>query len=448
MEGFFPVTKSLVADAKACPYHAAQKKIHGVMGVETPAGRRGKKVQDHRCDLLTGKKDLDGVIGSIAHGEDYDEVTELLLSAVNNWPCTLSTHEKFTLEVEKFFSIDAKGKPLTIKKTDPRERARESKKKGAILHGNMDVIWQRDNGVWRVEDLKTGRYDTHYDPFERLAYMLGAKALHPDCNVFEFALFFCRTGAYPIWQYQYHDGNRGLLEIHPNGHKTEHHFAYNPLMVYLEYEISKLEKMEEIPNPGPHCESWYGEPCQFLGNGCPAGKCIPEVVNAVVAVDQGTEEAPTIVLLRAIADGDEATLKTLTHDLAASSYAGAMQLEAFAKRLRKNIESWSFKNGALKIGDSRYGWFTTDQNEVDGVFVLGEMIRSKMPLAEIVKAVNISKTSLQNLSKRHYGELRELLLSMAVTVKASKPKFGVIRDVPPDGLEEQDPSVAVSGPPA
>ena len=424
MEGFATGSKSTYGDVDLCPFHAWMIKSKKAEKKTTIGGRRGRKQHGYVADIRLDKLDLDGALVKIASDpdeEDRETVSEVVHLGIANDPVKLSDAESKTLCIEKQFAMDGRGR--TVGFFD----------KKAILRGIIDRMFMMDNGIVRVDDLKGGWKEEENEK-ERYIYILGARSLYPRVDRFEFAYLWARSGNYPIWQFSYSKDGHVLEELTPDGRLVSHKFAKNPLLVYVESWNANIKAMEPIPKPGPHCESWYGEPCQFLGNECPLGSAMPEVIdNAVIipaSVNGENEKKSISERLKEIVNAEDITALAIYPEEISIAYSGMVQFKAFTKALEKACEEWSRKYGPIQLGDSKYGWFTQAENEVDKEFVLGEMLRSDMTTEEIAKVASISKTSIDTkISKRRYGALRKSLLAIGVSEVGSKPKFGELKAV-------------------
>lgn len=210
-----------------------------------------------------------------------------------------------------------------------------------------------------------------------------------------------------------------VTETAPNGAKTD---FYTGLVEFIKDENALVAAMVPIPTPGPHCESWYGQPCQFLGNGCPRGAFLPALLDGQV---QCEGQLTASEILKRMADEPDFIV---TKEMAEWAFAGLVQLEGFLKRLRARIEKESRRIGPIALGDTKYGWFITTENEVDKAFALKEMLQ-ELTVEEIAKVISIGKSNIdRKISKKAHGELRETLLGLAVSIKKTRPTFGPIKE--------------------
>ena len=424
MDGYLPLTKSFYGDFVLCPWHAHQIKVLRTKAKMGDAAWNGIFTHElYLEDYFKGGLTKDLVLSKIeekAWPEDKKtRIWDLVLLCTDNDPVRLSELERNTLRVEFSVLLDHRG--ALCKRRDK-----------ASISMRMDRVWLKDNGVPHVNDLKTGTWEHEDNLVERHLLVLGTRALYPDAKRIEFSRFYCQSGSYPVWTYDFNEDG-SILITHPKGSTEKWSLpGKDPLLFFALSLIEKANETPADPTPGPHCELWYGEPCQFLGVDCPLGAESLVVADAVLPVDP--DGLSPSGLLRAIA---ESSSLPLTPEQASWAYSGGTQLLGFAKRLVKNLEKWSLENGPIKQGEHEYGWFTTEDNAVDEEFALGEMLRSAMSIEEIAAVVSIAKTNIdKKISKRKHGALRESLLSLAVTTEESKPKFGLLRKVENEGTEQ------------
>ncbi len=402
------LSKSLFQSAHLCCWKADQHKNHGIRQISTPPGRRGLKADKNWKAIFKGKTDFDTVETLLLEDkEDGEEVTELVQLAINCDPVHLNCtdKERESAECEVPIGIDEHGK-LT------RNWDR------MIYFGYLDRMLVRENGIGLVDDLKTGWKEDDF-PLERHGYVLGFRAKHPDIKVVDFAYLYCRSGHYPTWRYEFKAKDHVVI-TDPQGQEVGMRIAkQDPLLAFVKSAIETVKALPVVPTPGPHCDNWFGAPCQFQGNECPLANDTPLVVEHLLTGQPSTSFA----ILQGIIDG------TITDKEAVEkAFAGAQQLEAWLKSLVCAIKDWAKERGLLQIGNDQYGWYSVPENEVDKVFALTEMLRSEMTIEDIAKVVSIAKTSLdKKISKRQFPQIREALLKFAVSEVDSKPKFGPIQ---------------------
>lgn len=421
MEGFLPFTKSFASDVKVCPWKAYQHKVCRVWSVSGRAAIIGSTVHKIVASIRKGEFTLENFLGDDQFREsgefseaEYDDIVYMVKNAIYSDPWfQIVTSAPESIEIENYTAIDANGKA-----THDKEKA--------LVHGFLDRYFLLDHETAVVDDLKTARSEEDNET-ERFCYVLLAFSRYSNIKRVLFALHFIRTGHYRKWQYDFDITGKGkkqkweVTEISPEGESRKlTGVGENPLLLSIKAQIAEIETMSAVPIPGPHCESWYGEPCQFLGNGCPLEQQTEGVVDDIVPLSDGSAVAR---LRNMLIEG-----APITQTDASWALSGIMQLEGFTKRLRKTIEGWSKNHGPIPLGESKYGWVTTKQNDVDKVAALGFMLDA-MTIEEIAAVISISKTNLdKKISKKTHAATREMCLAMAVTEVDSRPKFTAIQE--------------------
>jgi hypothetical protein len=414
------LSKSTLQSTRMCVWKTDQHKNRGIKSISSPAGQLGNDSGKWWENVDSGKYDFEVAEQVILETfpEKGAEIVELVQNALNNDPFHLKAtdEERKTAAYQQWLAIDDHGKA--------------TKKRDEILGGYVDRIHRWANGVVNVTDFKSGWMEIDF-PEERYYYVLLAMSKYPDAKQIEFAYLYGRTGKYELWLYDIKSKNE-IIETHPDGKHTTHRFKENPFLFYARHALDKIRALEVIPNPGPHCESWFGAPCQFFGKECPlTQENLPAAIEGAVDLVEG-QKGETLAMLQGIIDGT-VTDKALIE----KAYAGHQQLAAWLKKLEKAIKGWSEKNGPIRIGESDYGWFTVPERVTDKVAALDEMLRSDMTIEEIAKVVSIAPTSIdKNISKRQHPMIREYLLKSVIDTVDSKPKFGPIKSELTEGASE------------
>ena len=418
MKGFLPATKSFYGDVKVCAWKGAQHRIHKVKSISGLAGTKGIRIHDIVAEIRRRNLSLEEFgsepgphMGTEPWTDDEQtEIIDMVHRAFTSDAACLSEEELGRAAIEEYFMLDVDGR-LT------------SDRSKAFWSGITDRDVLRDDGTVLTDDLKTGwRKDP--SPLERAAYIAAAMARHPEATKFRFGYHYLRSGEYEDYWYELRrDGDDiVVLEVGTDKEILEWRSTENPLIAYLKSVVNEISAMPEEPNPGPHCESWYGTPCQFLANGCPAGADVPAVIDAEVTA--GGPEVSSSEMLRSIADNPDFVL---TSEIAAWALAGTMQLKGFTKRVEDAVKEFSKAHGPIMVGGTKYSWFTTQEAKVNKPFALREMI-NVMGFEEAAEAINLSRTTIAAISKRKYPDLRELLLDFAVEETEGKPRFGAIKN--------------------
>lgn len=217
-----------------------------------------------------------------------------------------------------------------------------------------------------------------------------------------------------------------VIETGPDRTKLAHRFGEEPFLAYVKHAIAKLQRTPEDPTPGPHCQSWHGEPCQFVGTDCPAGKAVGEIAEETLGLPTkvGADETTltAFALLSEIANNKEFEL---TPELTSWALTGSLQMDGFLKKVMKRLKAEIRKTGPVPVGNVKYGWFTKKKSIVDKVFALKTMLRAKVPTEDIASAISLSRTSINDMPKR-LGSVRSILQRLAIREVDGNPEFGVL----------------------
>lgn len=371
MEGVVPVSKSSLAMGRKCLAHLYNKKVLKIPDGDSLAASIGRDVHDWRAKILPGATDLESALAEISD----PETTDLLCCAIAKSVYPYEPDQKLEIHYQN-------------------DR----------FHGYIDRCG-RVNGRLFAEDLKTGRWEDD-DEQERDLYSVlawDAQATQEDKEMV-FVRFFCRSG-------------------------NHHEFIYSAEGIENARErillaVSELEAAEPIPNPGAHCLNWYGRPCGYHGTDhCPLAADVPALVDAALPVEMQEIGQAFMSIYRGLAQGD------ILPSTASLALQGVHQIEAAAKIVEGALKEWSDNNGPIDVGEDKFGWFGVADYEVNKAFALQAMLASEMPIEEIAKTVNLSKTAVERISKRKYPDLRQSILDLAVSKSdGAKRRFGRIKD--------------------
>jgi hypothetical protein len=118
-------------------------------------------------------------------------------------------------------------------------------------------------------------------------------------------------------------------------------------------------------------------------------------------------------------------LSEITPEIASNALMGVHQIEAAAKIVEAALKNYADTNGPITIGNDQYGWKEIRDYEVNKEFALEAMF-AVMPIEDIAKVVNLSKTAIdKKISRRRYGPLRQSLLDLGMTLgDGVKRRFG------------------------
>jgi hypothetical protein len=384
-----PLSKSTYSVFLKCPFKAHAHKNLGHKSIAGPAAELGSAVHLVWENWLNTGKDPE---------QCDQEILDLFESAKRMSAEYLPFRDSFVTEQELLFSS---------------EMAVVDSAQQAAFRGFADLMFVDHAGRVHVVDLKTGRSPDD-DPFERDIYAMGAALLHPESSAIIFTRLWVRKNVSHSWQYYFNDGSVTISSYQSDdvdilsGSKNPRQLLFDRLMS----AVKEIEATEPTPTPGRHCENWYGQPCQFLGNICP--------LNSLPVLDQ-----PVTVqdIMLAISRGET---PVVTSETAAQLMAGSIQLQGFLKRIDAYLAQYSHDNGDITLGDAVYGWRETEKIKIDNVAALTEFVRAGIPIETVAKAVNISPTSIKKLPKQ-WDQIKNYILSFSVSSVERKTKFGPVK---------------------
>jgi hypothetical protein len=389
-----PLSKSTYSTWETCHWKAHAHKNLGIESISGPAAVLGQDT--HQVIQSVLKKEVD--FSEIDKVSGSEEIADLARKAFSFPPPTQEGGGEPQLIVEQHGMVNSCGEFVLTEKE-------------AMIHGYMDVFWKESETIARFRDWKSGFYQ-RFNPFESHLYAIMTKAFFPGVTRVIAELCFLRSGDTIRTQYDWQDNDSFCIITHNTGREEILWAENNPILEYFLVRIKRIHAADPIPMPGNHCTRWYGNPCQFLGQGCPLtdNKLITNVTNKL---DDPKKYAKA---LRNILQGKELNATTAGDGL----YA-VQQIKQMISAAESNIEKWSLENGTIKIGDSSYGWKEKEVNKVDVPFVIETLIEHEVPIEDWAKIINISKTSIGKLPKRQYQEVREILDVFAIsTVKGRK----------------------------
>jgi hypothetical protein len=186
----------------------------------------------------------------------------------------------------------------------------------------------------------------------------------------------------------------------------------NPLFNYLYKMDEEIGNAVVAPNPGKHCENWYGSPCFCLGKECPLAKDTP-----MIAAEMDEQlEAPDIksLLLKLLNMNHPSILQKWEVE---AGFVGVIQLEGFVKNIKNNIKVWSKRYGPVRLGETNYGWDECITSVIDSEKALTAMVLGDMDIKDIARAVNISESSLSKAPKGYAGIIDKILQESLATKK-------------------------------
>jgi len=396
-----PLSKSTKSNFDICPRRAWEFKCNGAEPIFSQPAANGQEVHG-----LWGRALLGEDASTVATSASNHEVSDLFYRALLATP----TRKSVTSTFEQYITADRSGVLCALD--------------DAWVHGYLDRI---DHDVWEntayVDDLKTGKFEKD-DRDERHIYAgILTKALYPDIERVVFTRIFARSGNCPAWIYAWERGR--LVVTGPLGDiEVFASHADNPLVpLYLEVILQQIDQTEPNPRPGRHCISMYGQACQFLGAECPGGLDLPQILKPTLPTQRNLGTAFLEIGRTAKTD-----ITSVRPEVAADALAAVLQLKAATKNVEEKIKTWANENGDIVVDGDTYGWRETTKAEVDKSKVLDTLLGLGFAPSQIADIINISFTSLSRLSKRRYGDVRDLLLTSAVTEQPGSPSFGKIKE--------------------
>ncbi len=397
MDGCLPITKSFLADSALCPWKAWQHKALRVPSVSSPAAKIGTECHKLTAEIMKGEETLSGMTKKAS----TLEVAELATRAVGMMRATPPGHSD---KIEQWFGVDNAGRPV-------------GNREGAACHGFIDRVLLSDPYGLNphIEELKFGRQGSDFEA-ERHIYVKLIKAHGvPNLSWVSFNRIWVRQGKVDRFVYRF-SGPR-VVVYHKGTEIGRWSGKPDALMEYILDAIQVVKDTPPTPTPGDHCESWYGEPCQFLGTECPLAEKVPAVT--VANIDNRAEVGKALALVLKGIPLDQ--IDKTTAELATT---GLLQMKGLLKMGEGRIAERSKALGPLSVGNAQYGWHQRTKMEVDDkVWALQTMLDT-MPIEYVAKAVNIGKTSLGKISKKKYGSLRKALLGLALSYVRERPVFG------------------------
>lgn len=372
MEGLFPLSKSSHSVFKKCPWHLHATRILKLPDGDRAAAMVGRTVHEWRAQILSGATDLTTALASISE----PEITDLVCSAIAKSVYTSIENQKL-----------------------------EQHYQNEMVHGYIDRTGLVNKSRLFVEDLKTSRYEDD-DEMERDIYsvLVWDTDSTSDTTELVFVRFFCRSGNH--YEYIYNAA------------------AIDDAREKIAIAVEEVKNAEPLPIPGNHCLNWYGQPCVFHGSACPLAADVPALVDAAVPMEMAAIGQAFMAVY-----GGGLEQSQITPNVASLALQGVHQIEAAAKIVESALKDWADEYGPISIGSDKYGWQSISDYDVDKTFALNAMLSSQMPIDEIAKIINLSKTAIERISKRRYPTIRQSILDLAVTrTDGTKRRFSRIKN--------------------
>lgn len=370
MEKLIPLSKSTYGVWQKCHWKAYAHKVLKLKSKDSKFSANGREVHDLAAQVQSGSTDINAALASASNRE----VEELTAKSIAN-----SLYQGVENEQH------------------------ERHLRNNYVHGFVDRCG-RWNGKLFVEDLKTGRFESD-DLIERDIYsvLFWEAEATPSDNELLFVRYFCRSGNHDEYHYSrsdIEDARQRIIEI-----------------------VEEVKNSEPEPMPGAHCLNWYGRPCEFLSTECPLARDVPDLVESAVPVGMAAV-GPAFM---SIYQGGM-QLSQIDNHTASLALQGVHQLKAASKMVEEALKNWAESYGPIEVGGARYGWQDVADYEVDKSFALEAMFRSGMEIDDVANIISLSKTTIEKMSKRKYGEVRDTILSMGVSkTPGAKRKFSKIK---------------------
>ena len=256
-----------------------------------------------------------------------------------------------------------------------------------------------------IEDLKT-QYTVTDDPFERHFYVYMGDRQFPSNRII-FTRLYARSGQRTIYTYE-KIKNHIFTVTHPDGATEE-----VDLEQFTLDTINTLKDTDPIPSVGPQCKNWFGDPCPFYQNLCPATSLEVSTVNAVIQSNSNLEAEAARALLNA-SDPLKLPMETVS-----AALTGINKLKEGCRTVEKIIKNWSETHGDVITHDGVFRWQDIDSPEIDNSTALLHMFLNHVPIEDVARAVNISQTSLKKLPGK-YTELADEIISTASTIRKTR----------------------------
>ena len=370
MEKLLPFSKSRYNVWEKCHWRAYAEKVLKLRTKKSIEAANGNEVHDLRMQVQSGGTDINTALASASS----QQVSELTAKSIANSLYPELEGEKHEIHYHNDW-----------------------------FHGYVDRVG-RLNGKLFVEDLKTGRFESD-DVVERDIYsvLVWDSESTPDDNELMFVRFFCRSGNHDEFHYSRNDIEEARQKL-----------------IQIAHDIANSDP---DPMPGAHCLNWYGRPCEFQGTECPLAKDVPTLVESAVPVGL----AAVGQAFMSIYQGGLG-ISSIDNHTASLALQGVHQLKAASKMVEETLKNWAEQYGPIEVGGARYGWQSVADYEVDKSFALEAMFRSGMEIDDVAEIVNLSKTAIEKMSKRKYGEIRDTILNMGVSkVDGGKRKFAKMK---------------------
>lgn len=372
---FKRISKSLLSTATMCAWKAHAHHNLGHKSTPNPAARLGIETHAAWAAYNSGTKPLAEIRAGLA--EDVAALFNMAVASDTTKLSDIQCEIKLTSEID-----------------------------GAKIIAIIDRLGYNDARTLFVEDLKTS-YEQSDDPFERHLYVYLANKTHPS-KLIIFSRFYARSGLRTDYAYLRLDDDQFEVTT-PEGYVEEVDLAAE-----VRAAVQTMIDLEPAPNVGSHCKNWYGAPCQFYQNLCPATSL---EISTVTAVTQASSNSEAEAARELLFSNDPLSLPAET---VATALNGINKLKEGCKTVEKIIKTWSDAHGQVVTPDGVWAWQDIETPDIDNYAALLHMFLRHIPIEAIAKAVNISATSLKKIPGQYRGMVDEITSAASETRKTRR----------------------------
>jgi hypothetical protein len=432
-------TKSLDFNFRLCSFAANEFHNNGAKRTSSQIAEDSSELHYLREQVGNGIIDLETAVEEAS----CEDVSTGLRNAIARDPYWHFTN----LRYEAWFALGPRGSLIKGKNKDKQRKELAVGKIDRIGPIPITAVKSADvspllhdpsKKVLLIEDMKYGWATDKDDESERHTYVLGGMTLFPGFDIAIFSYYYPRfgQGLSVEWVYELRDKTQFFI-IPPKGYGEPVELTgrkQNPLLEFVQERVEVMQATEPTPTPGEHCNNWAGsgEPCQFNGNNCPLAEHVPAVIEgtsqpAITKQDilnAPKDKAPGLAFLARkygyISNDD------VDEEIGSLILLGSFQLTAAGNGEIKDLQKIAKeKNLVFTIGETKYGYFQSEEKTIDVVFFLDWLLSMEgVTTADIAKGINVSESSLKKLSKRKLGDTKQRILDVCVDRKLGTPKWG------------------------
>ena len=389
------MSKSLWERFLLCPCHADLEHNQGLgRDRRNESAARGARVHELMAAIRKGKSS----VNDLFNVEKDPETCAIVLLAVGNDPFRGRDGD---WSIEERIELNESGEIVPY---------------GGVYIGILDRMGIIKNApdVVEIEDLKTSKMHRHSE-FETHMYVWLASRAYPNHRRFAFTYFYPVVKQSYRTEYTIEDGK---LRIQHFGWDhtllTEEVYDYDDTF-FLQYFKTKKDMMEGTdpdPSPGWQCENWYGSPCPFLDNECPVTRDmltsnLPAAYPKDTPFAALTPEQKSGFAFQSLLRGYP--IEQAEPDMVAAAYHGVSALRAACNSINALIKKWVELGRTFRFGQDTYG--IVHDLKIDQRRALEMLAEAGVELDDLAKAVSVSKTGLNRLPRKKYGDLAERIIS-------------------------------------